>query len=85
MGMFNDLLNRLRNKEKITPEEAAKRKIRQDAINRYSVDSKKYVQYLMASIGSGVRVTAPVLQSYLDDPNYVWEAPTPKPPRPRPI
>jgi hypothetical protein len=85
MGTFNDLLDRLRGKVKITPEEAAKRKARQDAINRYSVDSRKHVQYLMASLGTGVNIPAPVFQNYLDDPNYVWDFTPPNPPRPRPI
>lgn len=87
MSMFNDLLDRLRNKEKITPEEAAKRKARQDAIMRYSADSKLYVQYITGrihKISPGNLAKAPVFQDYLNDPKYVWPIVEP-PPNPRPI
>lgn len=85
MSMFNDLLDRLRNKEKITPEEAAKRKARQDAITRYSSDSVRYMQYVTGrihKISPGNLAKAPVLQDYLNDPKYVWSLDEPAPPRP---
>lgn len=83
MGMVNDLLQRLRDKVKISLEEAAKRKARQDALNRYFIDVKKHAEYSVALINSPM----PVLQRYLDDPNYVWDfkPPAPVPPKPRPI
>lgn len=83
MSMVNDLLQRLRDKVKISLEEAAKRKARQDALNRYFIDVKKHSEYTVALINSPM----PVLQRYLDDPNYVWDfkPPAPVPPKPRPI
>jgi len=83
MSMVNDLLQRLRDKVKISLEEAAKRKARQNALNRYFADSKKHAEYVVANINA----PAPVLQKYLDDPNYVWDfqPPAPVPPKPRPI
>jgi hypothetical protein len=83
MGKFNQLLDWLRNKSVVSPEELAKRKARQDAIARYNADSLKHAQYVVQNINA----PAPVLQNYLDDPNYVWDfkPPTPKPPNPRPI
>ena len=77
-----NLLDWLRGKSKITPEEQAKRNARQAAIARYNVDSKKHAQYTVALIN----VPAPLLQNYLDDPNYVWDPVLPpKPNKPRPI
>ena len=82
MGKFNELLNWLRRKT-VSPEEAAKRKIRQDAIVRYNADSLRRAQYVVQNINA----PALVFQKYLDDPNYVWDfkPPVPKPPNPRPI
>ena len=77
-----NLLDWLRNKVKITPEEQAKRDARQAAIARYNVASKKHAQYAVALI----RVPAPKLQDFLDDPNYVWDPVVPsQPDKPRPI
>ena len=77
-----ELLDWLRGKPKPTPEELAKRTARQAAIERYSVDCKRHAQLLT----QGTRTPAPVLQNYLDDPNYKWVPITPpKPTPPRPI
>jgi len=77
-----ELLDWLRGRPKITPEEQAKRLARQKAIERYSVDSRKHAQ-LVTQL---VNVPPPVLQNYLDDPNYVWNPSViPVPPKPRPI
>ena len=80
-----EMLDWLRGKPKITPEEKAKQAARQAAIVRYNADSKKHAQLLTALIN----VPAPILQNYLNDPNYVWDPvlpPTPpKPNKPRPI
>lgn len=77
-----ELLDWLRGRPKITPEELAKRLARQKAIERYSVDSRKHAQ-LVTQL---VNVPPPVFQHYLDDPNYVWNPSViPVPPKPRPI
>ena len=77
-----ELLDWLRGKPKITPEEQAKRLARQKAIERYSVDSRRHAQ-LVTQL---VNVPPPVFQHYLDDPNYVWNPSViPVPPKPRPI
>ena len=80
-----EMLDWLRGKPKITPEEKAQRAARQAAIVRYSADCKKHAQLLTARIN----VPAPILQNYLDNPNYVWNPvlpPTPPGPnKPRPI
>jgi hypothetical protein len=77
-----ELLDWLRGKPKITPEEQAKRLARQKAIERYSVDSRRHAQ-LVTQL---VNVPPPVFQNYLDDPNYTWNPSViPVPPKPRPI
>jgi len=77
-----ELLDWLRGKPKITPEEQAQRAARQKAIERYSVDSRRHAQ-LVTQL---VNVPPPVFQHYLDDPNYVWNPSViPVPPKPRPI
>ena len=80
-----EMIDWLKNRIRLTPEERAKQAARQAAIIRYSADSKKHTQYVLAHIW----VQAPILQNYLDDPNYVWDPvlpPTPPGPnRPRPI
>jgi hypothetical protein len=77
-----ELLDWLRGKPKITPEELAKRAARQKAIERYAIDSRKHAQ-LVTQL---VNVPPPVFQHYLDDPNYVWNPSViPVPPKPRPI
>ena len=77
-----ELLDWLRGKPKITSEELAKRAARQNAIERYNLDSKRHAQ-LVTQL---VNVPPPVLQSYIDDPNYVWNPSViPVPPKPRPI
>lgn len=77
-----NLLDWLRGKSKITPEEQAKRNARQAAIARYNVASKKHAQYTVALIN----VPSPKLQDFLNDPDYVWDPEVPpKPNKPRPI
>jgi hypothetical protein len=77
-----ELLDWLRGKPKITPEELAKRLARQKAIERYSVDSRKHAQLVTQLFN----VPPPLFKNYLDDPNYVWNPSViPVPPKPRPI
>jgi hypothetical protein len=77
-----ELLDWLRGKPKPTPEELAQRAARQAAIERYAADSKKHAEMVTKLIN----VPAPVLQNYLDDPNYRWNPSViPVPPKPRPI
>lgn len=77
-----ELLDWLRGKRKPTPEEMAKRLARQKAIERYAVDSRRHAQLVTQLVNA----PAPVLQNYLDDPNYIWNpSVTPVPPKPRPI
>jgi hypothetical protein len=69
-------------RQKPTPEEMAKRLARQNAIQRYNVDSRRHAQLVTQLINA----PAPVLQNYLDDPNYIWNPSViPVPPKPRPI
>jgi len=77
-----ELLDWFMRRQKPSLEEMAKRLARQKAIERYSVDSRRHAQ-LVTQL---VNVPAPVLQNYLDDPNYVWNPSViPVPPKPRPI
>jgi hypothetical protein len=77
-----ELLDWLRGKPKVTPEELAKRAARQKAIERYNADSKKHAQLLT----QGTRTPTPQFQDYLDDPDYKWNPSViPVPPKPRPI
>ena len=77
-----ELLDWLRRKPKPTPEELAKQAARQSAIERCAADSKRYADLMK----QGYRGPSPVLQNYLDDPNYKWVPITPpKPTPPRPI
>ena len=77
-----ELLDWLRGKPKVTPEELAKRAARQNAIERYNADSKKHAQLLT----QGTRTPTPQFQDYLDDPDYKWNPSViPVPPKPRPI
>jgi len=77
-----ELLDWLRGKPKVTPEELAKRAARQAAIERYNADSKKHAQLLT----QGTRTPTPQFQDYLDDPDYKWNPSViPVPPKPRPI
>ena len=69
-------------RQKPTLEEMAKRLARLKAIERYNVDSRRHAQLVTQLINA----PAPVLQNYLDDPNYVWNPSViPVPPKPRPI
>jgi exopolysaccharide biosynthesis predicted pyruvyltransferase EpsI len=77
-----ELLDWFMRRQKPSLEEMAKRLARQKAIERYSVDSRRHAQ-LVTQL---VNVPAPVLQNYLDDPNYTWNSSViPVPPKPRPI
>ena len=77
-----ELLDWLRGKQKPTAEEMAKRLARQAAIERYNVDSRRHAQLVTQLVNA----PAPVLQNYLDDPNYIWNPSViPVPPKPRPI
>jgi hypothetical protein len=77
-----ELLDWLRGKPKPTPEELAQRAARQNAIQRYASDSRRHAQLVTQLVSAH----APVLQNYLDDPNYKWNpSAIPVPPNPRPI
>jgi hypothetical protein len=77
-----EFLNWMIGRQKPTPEEMAKRLARQKAIERYSVDSRRHAQLVTQLVSAH----APVLQNYLDDPNYKWNpSAIPVPPNPRPI
>ena len=69
-------------RQKPTLEEIAKRLARQNAIERYNVDSRRHAQLVTQLINA----PAPVFQNYLDDPDYKWNPSViPVPPKPRPI
>jgi len=69
-------------RQKPSPEEMAKRAARQNAIERYNLDSKRHAQLITQLVNA----PAPVFQNYLDDPNYKWNPSViPVPPKPRPI
>ena len=77
-----ELLDWLIGKQKPSLEELARQAARQAAIERYAADSKRHAQLLTQLINT----PAPVLQNYLDDPNYRWNPSViPVPPKPRPI
>jgi len=69
-------------RQKPTLEEMAKRAARQNAIERYNLDSKRHAQLITQLVNA----PAPVFQNYLDDPNYTWNPSViPVPPKSRPI
>ena len=69
-------------RQKPTLEEMAKRAARQNAIERYNLDSKRHAQLATQLVNA----PAPVFQNYLDDPNYSWNPSViPVPPKPRSI
>jgi len=76
-----EFLDWMRGRQKPTLEEMAKRAARQNAIERYNLDSKRHAQLITQL----VNVPAPVFQNYLDDPNYVWNPSVIPVPKPRPI
>ena len=77
-----ELLDWFMRRQKPSLEEMAKRAARQNAIERYNLDSKRHAQLITQL----VNVPAPVFQNYLDDPNYTWNPLViPVPPKPRPI
>jgi hypothetical protein len=77
-----EFLNWMIGRQKPTLEEIAKRLARQKAIERYNADSRRHAQLVTQLINA----PAPVLQNYLDDPNYIWNPSViPVPPKPRPI
>ena len=77
-----ELLDWFMRRQKPSLEEMAKRAARQNAIERYNLDSKRHAQLITQLVNA----PAPVFQNYLDDPNYTWNPSViPVPPKPRPI
>jgi hypothetical protein len=77
-----ELLDWFMRRQKPSLEEMAKRLARQNAIERYNLDSKRHAQLVTQLVNA----PAPVFQNYLDDPNYTWNPSViPVPPKPRPI